>query len=821
MALALLAAALLACGQPPAPAAGAASTSAALASPGELPPNAPGRTTLERTLRRDGAGPWFTGIVAAPGEPHLRSWLFPGDASPPGEPGDLDHSLLAFAHLTDLQIVDDRSPMRLEYLDRFANGNDGGPGDCPFGSAYRPQEMLSLQMTDAMARALRNVQAAPATGLGLSFTLLTGDVIDNAQFNETRRYLQVLGGAPSVDWNSEDRFIPEMSVGNFSDRAHYWNPDFPANPSNTYGGRGFPSFDAPGLYEQARQPFAATGLGMPWYVAIGNHDVKVQGNLPIDYGDSRLNPYMNLKQIATADEKVTKIDGIEWQDITDGSTLDQLELFWHLAFGRHAVSVQSDPTRRLLTKEGFIGSHFDGDGLPNGHGFTPGGAVGYYAVPSGPNDLFQFIALDTSPAGKTNGNGLDEAQLTWLFDQLRASSSRYVSGDAWVNQPGVKDKLIVVFAHDTLEALGLGAGEWGDRLLGLLLRFPNVIMLIDGHTHANAIVNRSREWNSPTAGHLRTGFFEINTASPLDWPCQSRIIEVAESGGKLSIFTTMVDADAPIAHDGMLSGPAQLASLGRQVAANDPQEWNTGIDKRAGTPWDRNMQLVMPAPFQLNLPNPVPVADRFGWEGDPAWIAFAAEGGIPPYTWTVSGLPDGLVWSPWQGRYTGTLAKAGTYTVTYGAADARGVKARARTFTWVVAPKLALVPVPPVRFDMEGTWVQGRFTATGGTPPYQWSAVGLPPGITLDPWTGAFAGTLYGTGGVLRSYGVRYTATDAGGVTANGSFTWWVDYVHGTPACTMTFDWGSRDECELSCPHDCGNYGLACAQCDGGVACCN
>ena len=59
------------------------------------------------------------------------------------------------------------------------------------------------------------------------------------------------------------------------------------------------------------------------------------------------------------------------------------------------------------------------------------------------------------------------------------------------------------------------------------------------------------------------GFWEISTASHIDWPIQSRIIEIAASpeaqqagefGGAsgpatISIFTTMVDIDAPLSHE--------------------------------------------------------------------------------------------------------------------------------------------------------------------------------------------------------------------------------------------------------------------------------
>jgi Putative Ig domain/Galactose oxidase, central domain len=50
------------------------------------------------------------------------------------------------------------------------------------------------------------------------------------------------------------------------------------------------------------------------------------------------------------------------------------------------------------------------------------------------------------------------------------------------------------------------------------------------------------------------------------------------------------------------------------------------------------------------------------------------------------------------------------------------------------------------------------FTATGGVPPYGWSATGLPPGLTLNSSTGNLLGTPTSPG----TYGITVTATDSG-----------------------------------------------------------
>jgi hypothetical protein len=61
-------------------------------------------------------------------------------------------------------------------------------------------------------------------------------------------------------------------------------------------------------------------------------------------------------------------------------------------------------------------------------------------------------------------------------------------------------------------------------------------------------------------------------------------------------------------------------------------------------------------------------------------------------------------------------------------------------------------------------------TATAGTPPYTWSATGLPAGLTINPTTGAITGTPTAVG----SGPVTVTATDSGTLSASTTFTWTV-----------------------------------------------
>jgi hypothetical protein len=131
----------------------------------------------------------------------------------------------------------------------------------------------------------------------------------------------------------------------------------------------------------------------------------------------------------------------------------------------------------------------------------------------------------------------------------------------------------------------------------LLLQYPNVIAWVNGHTHYNGVQPHARAATAAAGG----GFWEINTASHIDWPSQSRIIEVVDNGdATLSIFGTIIDDIAPPTWSASaLNNPVQLAALARELAVNDPQrdpETATSDGKRR-TAQDRNVELVIKKPF--------------------------------------------------------------------------------------------------------------------------------------------------------------------------------------------------------------------------------
>lgn len=593
-----------------------------------LPPTGTAKATLQATVALGPPnGKGYRKLVAGPGEPHIV-WTDLADGQFPTGPGT---PLTSFVQMSDLHVVDDQSPARLEYLDKYADFGAPHDGSYPFESAYRAHESLSTHIVDAMCRAIAKTGTGPVTGLPFSLTLLTGDVIDNCQYNETRWYIDLLdgetvqatsGGSTGVGWDGH--------VGSNGDAQRYWRPQQPWFRGKHYAA-GYPELPVrlnddgttTGYYGEARRPFPAHGLGMPWYTAYGNHDGMVQGNLSVHdtwYGTP-------LEDVSTGDRKVLGFISDPLPALYEDLGLtDVPALVLDVATGNLSkTGVFADPDRRFLSRQEFIHEHFTTTGEPAGHGFSNVSDKAYYAVPSAPGDLFQFIALDTTNLGtglgdfkKAADGSLDREQYEWLEQQLIAGSSRYevivsrTAGRQVVTQPGVVDKLFVIFCHHTIDSMDNTDEErpkGGIDLRNLLLRFPNVIMLVDGHTHTNDI----KPYFRPSDSNFEGGFWEITTASHIDWPIQSRIIEVAESDGLLSIYTTMLDLDAPLDHNGRLDTPAHLASLARELAANDlqnPLRDEDGFDRRRGLPRHRNARLMLRTPFELPTRSPRVAAGR-------------------------------------------------------------------------------------------------------------------------------------------------------------------------------------------------------------------
>jgi metallophosphoesterase (TIGR03767 family) len=590
-----------------------------------------GRSTLRETVQ-PGSGSGFVPLVKGDGEPYVVRRG--GSAKAKAKRAGRRRSLAFFAQLTDPQIADEMSPARVDFVD---------PAGGALKSAWRPQEALGLQTFDAIVRNINanrqsTVRGAKGRRARLGFAITTGDLADNQQFNETNWFRTVLDGGMvdpfsgrAIDASNPCGAPPDVvarlnddvaarrytGVADYDDwrgaptdrYAGFYDPDEAAPTAGPYAA--FPRY--PGLLERAQAAFRAQGLDVPWYISRGNHDGLIQGNAPastdlfrqIAIGCLKVFPNPQIDPAAFAGASESEL----FQRFSDPAFIASL-----LAGGR---MVPPDPDRRIVSKTEYRQLMREGDRNAHGFGDTSrselsksGGTASYYATT--PKRGVRIISLDTVAEGGGQNGNLDDPQYRWLKRELRKARRR--------------GQLVVVFGHHTLETMSnatadeaAGACQPADEpgcdadprtsaplhlgttgkatVRALLAGTPNVVAYVAGHTHLNKVTFNG--------GRRGGGFWEINTASHIDWPQQSRLIELMDNrDGTISIFGTMLDAAAPQAAPA--SGSAlgmslsQLVSLGRTLSYNDPQregaEGSGDTESKTGARRDRNVELLVRDP---------------------------------------------------------------------------------------------------------------------------------------------------------------------------------------------------------------------------------
>ncbi len=189
---------------------------------------------------------------------------------------------------------------------------------------------------------------------------------------------------------------------------------------------------------------------------------------------------------------------------------------------------------------------------------------------------WRLVVLDTvHHVGHYQGS-VSAEQLDWLDARLRDAAD---DGD-----------LVVLASHHgpaTLDnTYGTPADNAGRRLAQAALevvhrRGVTPVWLV-GHRHVHEITA-----HPDPAGRTR-GVWEVTTSSVVDWPCQSRLVEVARTaGGGAQVRATVMD-HATTAWASREDG--WIAGLHRELALNDPPDVHRR-DRRRGRPEDRNAAL--------------------------------------------------------------------------------------------------------------------------------------------------------------------------------------------------------------------------------------
>lgn len=492
------------------------SDASARVKPTPLPPLEAVRTTLEATIEpvverknaSEGANPSFPAALveyekmgygqtreAAGWERIVRT--LPGDSPPPSGPNR--RRLLRFVHMPDLQIADDESPSRLANLDMPTQ----------IDAAMRPQDPDLCRMTHAAVRTIRALHERDP----FSFLLLGGDNADNAQTNEVTWALDILEGKDDIECDSGDDDDP-----------------------------------IPGPDNDGKDPFASRGLGFPFYWVTGNHDVEVQGNLPVD------------DNLAAVTLGVSATNGT--RDYTQKGGPPRTGSF-----------VVADPRRALLPRSELmqlIANHGDGHGI--GATQIESGEATYAFDPPG-DSPFRFVVIDTAHAPGGADGVIRRAHIDRIITPL-------------LEQAKADGKWVFLSSHHSTQSLTSNGGAFGREepdavlapaWLAYLGGYPNVIGSFVGHTHRHRI-------NALDAGGRP--MWEMMTSAIADFPNQFRVYEIYdEDNGWLSIEATAVDFST----EG--DKPAQA---GREKAVVDyVSGWITG---GVGEPNDHNVQLWVKKP---------------------------------------------------------------------------------------------------------------------------------------------------------------------------------------------------------------------------------
>lgn len=526
--------------------------------------------------------------------------------------------LLRFVHITDAHIIDDdgQAVIGASELDPLID---------LFESAMRLQEEYSDEALNAMIAGVNACHKAyPA-----AFAIVTGDSADITTLAETRRFIDNLDGRFDAMSAFEaacradlppgtDEAVAQSLCTRFTGRgvADTQTPDpdpesllikalatrtllqtLATETAATTGRAADGSIDparqtvtrAPGLPQVLRCHHADPGcanqaLAMPYLVAFGNHDGYLRGTVPLVLG---VNAVASL-------------------------------------FGR----------RYLLEQQDFIAEFFFTAANPGpiGHGFQYADAIrrndangrndGYYAFDTG-DGRFRMIVLNTiidgsdprlpsellrNPFALSDG-GIDAAQFAWLQAELAAAYAA--------------EKLVVIFSHHPDASFA----EFGSfaalvpievtaaRLDAELARWPNVIAWVAGHTHrhrirafvvdggsgSNGLVTTNVDCVQPGAC---TGFWQIETASLIDFPQQQRLIEIFANGDGTGSIRASV-----LTHEFMRSRLLAAADDRCAFYLSDPAAVAAGISEaglnvlcnqggtRDGGPGDRNVNLIFRMPF--------------------------------------------------------------------------------------------------------------------------------------------------------------------------------------------------------------------------------
>jgi uncharacterized protein (TIGR03437 family) len=142
--------------------------------------------------------------------------------------------------------------------------------------------------------------------------------------------------------------------------------------------------------------------------------------------------------------------------------------------------------------------------------------------------------------------------------------------------------------------------------------------------------------------------------------------------------------------------------------------------------------------------------------------SFAASGGKIPYAWSGAGLPAGFSLNPSSGSLNGAAAVPGNYSFQVQVTDSQPVTAEIPVSFSV----LGITTSSSLPNATTTTAYSLNFSAVGGSPPYSFSASGVPGGMAFDG-----SGLLQGTPQTVGNYNLNVQVTDSVGLSVSSQFS--------------------------------------------------
>ncbi|WP_456505106.1 TIGR03767 family metallophosphoesterase [Arthrobacter sp. UYCu723] len=516
-------------------------------------------------------------------ETQVREELCPRNGTPKSQ----RTALATFGHLTDTHVLDAANPGRLTFLWQYVDFSD----EFPSSTRFRPQDLFTVHVLDATIRKLNAVRRGPLGQRTLDCLVITGDLTNAYALSELAAAVGVFEGLPVTSHPGGGyQGVQDHGPAPLELSKSIWHPEPEYSlipPDNWKTLHGYPT--VPGLLAAAVKPVAAEGANFPWYLGFGNHDESGRSA-----SDSPKDDFLDTLRIGNQ-LPIRLPRGMDtsdfWKKVEGSSDSERQTLIASMP----SRKVRASTLRRPFSKTEFI------DALPANAAQAPSSSgrnakVAPYYTFEISQDVIGIMLNTASPDGGIRAV-LDTAQAEWLEEQLQRVSRKTYDAKGKLTTSKVQDRLVILFSHHPLSSFDKDERSSDDgppplnrsAVLDLLSRFPNVIAWMNGHIHKHRV--------TPHEGKYEYGgFWEITTASLIDYPQQSRIVELLDNGdGTLSIAATLVDHSAPesVVHEGTHT-PQSLAALSLELAGNRP-----GLDRaeKMGRDVDQNVDLILRKPF--------------------------------------------------------------------------------------------------------------------------------------------------------------------------------------------------------------------------------